>query len=97
MLFLFQGKLCIKTPCQNGGVCSESGGVRTCDCIGSFTGDNCEHSKCIECINTVRWSLCVFLNCQEAYQNDVVLKRKPIIKYIVDGIMCISRKICNIT
>ena len=37
--------LCKMKPCTNGGICVESGGVRACKCIGSFSGDSCEHSK----------------------------------------------------
>ena len=42
----FVGDLCRITPCKNGGTCSDSGGVRTCKCVGSYSGDDCEKSKC---------------------------------------------------
>lgn len=36
-----EGGLCDPNPCQNGGDCSESGGVTTCDCAPGYEGPTC--------------------------------------------------------
>jgi len=33
---------CLKTPCQNGGLCVNNNGSYTCNCSAGFTGKDCE-------------------------------------------------------
>ena len=36
------GKLCEARACNNNGTCIESLSVRRCECLGGYSGDNCE-------------------------------------------------------
>ena len=48
---------CAKKPCQNGGICTETGNnSRSCQCAVGYSGENCEkstyrHINCKLCVN----------------------------------------------
>ena len=59
--------------CQNGGACTTSGGVTTCNCAGlDFTGDRCE-------IGNVKIFTPPFLECENERMQSGVLDVKATI------------------
>ena len=46
-IFLTDMNECDKSPCKNGGTCSNSPGSYTCKCQDGWIGNNCDQGKVV--------------------------------------------------